>query len=97
MSVIQQALSWVSDNCIPHSKREEDGSILLGISLFRGAEVTQALLAVGKNPAPYSSHRFRIRVTSTATKRGVEDSLIKMEKSAAANQHYVKFPGSARW
>ena len=100
MSVIQQALSWVSDSRIPHSKREEEGSIFLGTPLFRGAAVTLALLAVGKTPAPYSGHRFRIRVMSTATNRGVEDLLIKIFgrwKSAAANQRYVKFPGSVRW
>ena len=52
----------------------------------------QALLAVGKNLTPYSGHSFRIRVMSTATKRGVEDLLIKIFgcwKSAAAYQCYV--------
>ena len=81
MSVIQQALSWVSDSHIPHSKREEGGSILLGIPLFRGAAVTQvhqALLAVGKDPAPYSTHSFRIWAASTATENGVEELLIKI-------------------
>ena len=42
-------------------------------------QVSQALLAAGKDPAPYSSHNFRIGVVSTATKRGMEDSLNRWE------------------
>ena len=42
------------------------------------AQVRQALLAAGKDPAPYSSHSFRIGAATTAASRGVEDSLIKI-------------------
>ena len=56
------------------------------------AQVRQALLAAGKDTAPYSSHSFRIGAATTAASRGVEDSLIKIlgRWESAAYQRYVK-------